>query len=148
MISELSDALRKAEAASYWTDPRRVVDMALDWAGIPADRLISTPNKRVAIVGAHVIKSASAGQIRKAVFFADTLKRDAAEVFDFGRVWLIQERVDPCDGPDVIAFARRLAERKAYDVRHNTGRRADGSLCAFDGFVRFMDSALILNATP
>lgn len=132
MIDRLAGLLRDAEAQANG-NPRGLIYKALGFFhAVPVAKSV---NKEWCIVHGLVVKTGPREQIEMARKMSERMGPDFAEVYESGGLWMIQERVAPV--ANAAAFAR-YCQRKydAFDISGNTGTRADGSLAAFDGFLR------------
>jgi hypothetical protein len=97
----------------------------------PPDSLTHSANKGVGAWGRYVVKTANRNQIEQAVKLAAALGDKFAAILAHGPRWMIQERVEPCDGKPLADELAGIAG----DIRHNCGTDKAGNLVAFDGFL-------------
>jgi hypothetical protein len=89
-----------------------------------------SPNKGVAAFGLFVVKTCNPNQVQQCIRLTAALGEKSAKLYAAGPRWMIQERVDPCDGKALADKVRDIAQ----DIRHNCGRNDAGEVVAFDGF--------------
>jgi hypothetical protein len=112
-------------------DSRFMVNEVAAIIKTPPDSLTHSANKGVGVWGRYVVKTGNRNQIEQSVKLAAAIGDKFAAILAHGPRWMIQERVEPCDG-------KPLADEltgKATDIRHNCGMDRDGNLVAFDGFL-------------